>query len=226
MKRNPSIIELMDDPDCDPDTLHRTYKQFGFVNRLFSNWRAIYQRLIKPQLNDKKATYTLLDVGCGLMDNSKYIQRLAFRDGYQIHITGLDPNPVVKLHFAKMKPEANVQFIPSYLHELDVNQKYDFIISNHLLHHLDDSQITELHQEISQRTRKLAIMNDIHRSVWAYIGFSLITIPYIGWSFIHIDGRRSIRRSFTSDELNHLLPIGWDAMRVAPFRLLGIYEAI
>lgn len=225
MDRDITITELMDDPDCDPNKLLRTYRQFGFVNRMFSNWVKIYKEFISPHLSDRDQKYTLLDVGCGLMDNSRYIQQLAHRDGYSIEITGLDPNPILKHFFEDAIKDNSVQFLSSYLHDIDPTFKYDFIISNHLIHHLSDPQIAELHKEISYRTKKVAIMNDIHRSRLAYIGFSIITLPYKGWTFIQTDGRRSIKRSFKPNELKTLVPKGWVVKVVFPFRLLTVYEA-
>lgn len=215
----------MDDPDCDPVKLLRTYKQFNIVNRMFSNWKNIYKQFIRPRLTDPNTTYTLLDVGCGLMDNSKYIQKLAMKDGYTINITGLDPNPIVNQYFNATGKSESVKFIPSYLHEIDSNLKYDVVISNHLIHHLSDSEIIDLHLEVAKRTENIAIMNDIHRSVWAYIGFSISTLPYKGWTYIHTDGRRSIKRSLDIDDLNSLLPEGWFSASIFPFRLLSVYES-
>lgn len=225
MKRDYNITELMDDPDCDPLKLLRTYKQFSFVNKMFSNWKKIYKQIIRPRLTDKSITYTLLDVGCGLMDNSRFIQKLALQDGYKIDITGLDPNPIVSQYFNKKIINKSETFKPSYLHELDSDLKFDFVISNHLIHHLNNSEITKIHLEIAKRTKIIAIMNDIHRSVWAYVGFSIITLPYTGWTFIHTDGRRSIKRSLDIDELSSLLPNDWSIASIFPFRLLSVYES-
>ncbi len=226
MKRDRTITELMDDPDCNPVKLLRTYKQFGFVNRMFSSWNQIYKQLIRPHLKDSNVRYTLLDVGCGLMDNSKFIQKLASQDGFNIHVTGLDPNPTVHNYLKNQLKIESIHFIPSYLHEIDADVKYDFIISNHLIHHLEDAHITDMHSEIASRTNKVAIMNDINRSMLAYIGFSVIMLPYKGWTFIQADGRRSIKRSFQAHELQELLPDGWAVNRVFPFRLLTVYEAV
>ncbi len=224
MKRDRTLTELMDDPDCDPVKLLRTYRQFGFVNKMFSNWCRIYKRTIQPHLKDGTRKYTLLDVGCGLMDNSRYIQKLAEKDGYSIEITGIDPNPVVNEYFNSRKMDPDTRFIPCYLHEVPPDKKFDFVISNHLLHHLEDHQIRVLHQEIADRTNTVAMMNDIERSMWAYIGFSVISLPYKGWTFIHTDGRRSIRRSLETGELSALVPEDWRVHRFFPFRLVSVYE--
>lgn len=224
MKRDRTLTELMDDPLCDPSKLLTTYKQFRLVNWIFSSWKRIYLKFIRPHLTDTEATYTLLDVGCGLMDNAKFIQKLALNDGYTIHITGIDPNPTV-YHFLKKKgKDSKQQFFPSYLHEVDPDLRFDFVISNHLIHHLEEDQIGDLHLEIASRTKKIAIMNDINRSLMAYFGFTLLTLPYAGWTFIHTDGKRSIKRSFISHELVPLLPSGWVVRTMIPYRLLSIYE--
>jgi 2-polyprenyl-3-methyl-5-hydroxy-6-metoxy-1,4-benzoquinol methylase len=224
MKRNDIITELMDDPDCDRKTLLRTYKQFGIINHTFSKWRGIYKLFIRPKLNDPTKTYTLLDVGCGFMDNSKLIQDLALKDGFTIQITGIDPNPVLKELYANAVFQSDQEFKSAYLNEIDKSLKFDFVISNHLMHHLSESQISELLTDISSKTNTLAVMNDIHRSVWALLGFSIITLPFKGWTFIHTDGIRSIRRSFIPDELEEILPSNWGVKTLFPFRLLAVYE--
>ena len=40
--RAAGLVERMDDPDCDPQKLRRTYVQFEIVNRLISGWGRLY----------------------------------------------------------------------------------------------------------------------------------------------------------------------------------------
>jgi len=215
----------MDDPFCDMVKLVRTYKQFGHVNRLFSRWNAVYASYIRPHLTDTSRVYSLLDVGSGFMDNSIYIRNLAKRDGFQISVTGLDPNPGISMNRHLIPTGDGIAFVSRYLHELPISCRYDFVISNHLLHHLNEQQITELTDEIALRTNLCAIMNDIHRSRLAYSFFYCLMIPYMGWSFIRVDGLRSIKRSFLPSELKTVLNAKWRVKTVFPYRLLAIFDA-
>jgi hypothetical protein len=43
---------------------------------------------------------------------------------------------------------------------------------------------------------------------------------------VRIDGLRSIRRSFTRDELAAVLPSGWRAAAASPHRVLAIHDAV
>lgn len=36
------LRERMDDPACDLQTLHNTYKNFSIVNQVLSGWRGVY----------------------------------------------------------------------------------------------------------------------------------------------------------------------------------------
>ena len=49
-ERAESLVELMDDPDCDPQRLARTYRRFGVVNRAISGWGSLYRRYLRPHL--------------------------------------------------------------------------------------------------------------------------------------------------------------------------------
>ena len=49
-ERDPELREYMDDPDCNLDLLHATYRQFKTVNRLIGGWNRIYKSYIRPAL--------------------------------------------------------------------------------------------------------------------------------------------------------------------------------
>ena len=221
-QRASDLIEYMDKADCDQQLLLNTYTLFPIINRLFSRWDRIYKNEIKPQLTDRSIEYSLLDVGCGLMDNSLYIQKLAWNDGYTIRVTGVDPNRLVESMMDSSKTDQ--EFICGYINELPVDRRFDFIISNHLLHHLETHEITALLHDVSIRTNIRAVMNDIHRSWVAYYLFSLVTFPFKFNSYIFTDGRISIRKSFRPTELTELDVDQWVVKKVFPYRCLLVYE--
>lgn len=214
----------MEDPHCDRLKLVRTYSQFKYVNRTFSGWGSIFKKHILPLLIEDRP-YTLLDVGCGIMDVSMHLQKLALTHGKKLHVTGIDPNEVTSELMAKTSLPPLATYRSCYLSEvIHDGISYDFVISNHLLHHLQLTDINDMLQEVEVVTKKRAIMNDLTRSYISFVFFGAITLPIRYHSFLHIDGLRSIRRSYTVDELGSLGLKNWRFESKFPFRVLGIHD--
>jgi 2-polyprenyl-3-methyl-5-hydroxy-6-metoxy-1,4-benzoquinol methylase len=215
----------MDDPHCDRVKLMRTYSQFKFVNRSFTGWKSIFKKYILPLLNEDRQ-FTLLDVGSGTMDVSLFLQKLVENEGKILHVTGIDPNDVTAELMAKTSLPPLAAYRNCYLSELIKDgESYDFVISNHLLHHLQQPEIVALLGEVELVTKKRAIMNDLSRSYISYIFFGALTLPIRKHSFLHIDGLRSIRRSYRVKEFESLGLKNWRFKSKFPFRVLGIHDA-
>lgn len=84
-------------------------------------------------------------------------------------------------------------------------EAFDFIFSNHLLHHLDWHEIKVFLDSILPRTRIAFVMNDLKRSRWAYLGFTIFSVLFTRGSYHFYDGRLPIRRAFLPEELRSFL---------------------
>ena len=82
---------------------------------------------------------------------------------------------------------------------------FDFVFSNHFLHHLAWDDIKIFLEKIIARTRLAFVMNDLKRSSWAYLGFTIFSGLLTRRSFHFYDGRLSIRRGFLPDELRDFI---------------------
>lgn len=215
--RAPHLVELMDDPGCDLRTLHRTYAGFRLLNPVVAGWRRTYRTLIRPLLS-ATAERTLLDVGSGGGDVALGLARWAARDGLLLRVTGIDPDPRAHAYAAELPPVATVSFRQAWLH--DVDEVFDFVVSNHVLHHLDD--VPGFLDQSAQRARVLSVHSDLARSRFAYAAFGILSAPFFPGSFIRADGLTSLRRSFTVVELREIAPPGWRVVPFAPSRLLAI----
>ncbi len=216
--------ERMDDPHCDPEELQNTYRQFTTINSLISQWHRIYKKEIRPYLHPETQN-SLLDVGFGGGDIPIKIACWAQKDGFDLQITAIDPDPRAFDFVQNLERPQNVEFLQCDLLDLDPEKKrYDFVISNHLLHHLTQKELLEVLARAKRLSKKVVIFNDIHRSDWAYILFSILARPVFRSSFITEDGLTSIKRSYTFDELIHTVPNGWQAESLFPFRLLLKYD--
>lgn len=216
--------EYMDDPDCDLDELRNTYRQFSTINSLISQWRKIYKREICPLFNPDGQN-SLLDIGFGGGDIPLKIARWASEDGFKLQITAIDPDPRAFNFVQKVECPPNVEFLQCKVSELNPKKKqYDFVISNHLLHHLNQQQLSRMLNLSKKFSKRLVLFNDIHRSDWAYLLFNILSRPVFRSSFITEDGLTSIRRSYTKTELIKAVPGDWQVQSLFPFRLLLKYH--
>lgn len=220
--RDRSTTERMDDPDCDLRTLERTYAQFPIVNAVVTGWRTAYRRHVRPLL-ERGRTTTALDIGSGGGDLTRAMTRWARQDGFRLQITGVDPDPRAHAWAIRQRSEPGLAFRRALSSELVAEGvEVDLVISNHLLHHLDDQHFVQLLAESEQLARRRVVHSDISRSRLAYALFSVGTLPFPG-SFIREDGLTSIRRSRTTEELRADAPAGWSVEPVGPWRNLLVH---
>ncbi len=222
-RRATHLREFMDDPHCDQKLLYNTYRQFASVNRLVSRWQTVYRRFIKPKLSPERTT-TLLDIGFGGGDVPLLVDRLAKADDLKLSITGIETDPRALEYASRMAwPESITLKHASTTELVRQRRRYDLVISNHLLHHLDENELRQLTSEAQQLANRRIVFNDIHRGDLAWMAFTL-TRPFYRNSFITADGLRSIRRSYTTGELKALLPEDWFVQPVFPYRLIAGYD--
>ncbi len=223
-RRETHTPELMDDPACNLRKLERTYAQFEQVNALVSGWWPVYLRDIRPRLRRERAN-TLLDIGCGGGDLARQLLGWAARDGFSLRVLGIDTDARA-IHYAQRQLYSGLEFRAVGSRELLVEgAKFDFIVSNHVLHHLSDTELTTLLADCQALSSGITLHSDIERHPLAYAGFGLLAAPLFHDSFILPDGLLSVRRSFTKAELSRLAPAGWQVTRPFPFRLLLSREA-
>lgn len=222
-ERQPQLTEQMDRDNCDPTLLQNTYRQFSTINWLLSQWRRIYRGELRP-LMQKGKSYTLLDIGFGGGDVSVNLAKWAQKDGIDLRVTAIDTDRRAVDFVQRHYPDSPVTWRHTSSSDLVADhQTFDFVISNHLLHHLDNNQVKFMTEEVKSLARRKVIFNDIERSDIGYVLFNLFSRPVFWNSYITEDGLTSIKRSFTFGELQDIAPPGWGVKRIFPFRLLLTY---
>ena len=98
-------------------------------------------------------------------------------------------------------------------------RRYDVVISNHVLHHLDEG-LDDFLRDSERLASRLVVHSDIERSEWAYVAYAVLALPLAVRSFAHADGLTSIRRSYTRAELSNAVPATWGVERARPSRLM------
>ncbi len=221
-RRADHLREHIDDPACDRELLFRTYRQFTMVNVLLSGWRRLYRELIRPALGGARS-FRVLDIGFGGGDILRRLSQWADRDGLHMEALGIDTERRT-VEYAEQCPRS-----PALRFELATagevaarGERFDFVLSNNVLHHLSDTDVRGLAEVARNLATRTVIFSDIRRSALGYVLFAVAAPPLMPRSYAYVDGLTSVRRSFTDQELKAVLPAGWQVTRMAPFRLLAV----
>ena len=224
--RDERLVELMDDPGCDPDRLRATLRRFGTINRLVSGWGAVYRRILGPQLAALGRPARVLDIGSGGGDLVLRLAAAARRDGLDVEWTGIDPDP--RSHEVALERGGvdGVTFRCADAATLvGEGATFDAVLSNHVLHHLGDA-LPGFAAESLDLSHGMVLHSDIERSRLAYGLYAVGITPFAPGTFLRTDGLRSIRRSYTAAELAAVLddamPGAWTVQTAAPFRVLAM----
>jgi 2-polyprenyl-3-methyl-5-hydroxy-6-metoxy-1,4-benzoquinol methylase len=220
-KRAIDLREHMDDPNGDRERLFRTYRQFDLINRLLCRWPRVFAEFMLPYCDDPEREYTLLDIGAGGGHAAKQVLRIARRKGVRIRAVAIDPDPRAAEYVAEREAVEGLEFRAAFSRELVAEgARFDFVIGNHLLHHLTEPEIAELLEDAEALAEYSVAFNDLSRSIFAWLGFAVFGRLVFHRSFVVTDGLRSIRRSFRARELEALAPPGWKVQRLVPNRLI------
>lgn len=221
LPQNTAITELMDKDDCDLAMLKNTYRAFSDVNKWVSGWQWIWKKEIEPLL--LPGNFSIADIGCGGGDVTWDFICRADETGKTISVIGVDPDSRAINYAEKQYHYPRLTFKNSRIEELPDNF-VDVATCNHLIHHLDKEQIPEFLHHLKRISRKKVIVNDIHRSLLAFLLFPVIALPYARNSFVLTDGLRSIRKSYTRNELLKIAGDGWEKGIFLPFRSVLIFN--
>jgi 2-polyprenyl-3-methyl-5-hydroxy-6-metoxy-1,4-benzoquinol methylase len=219
--RRTDLVEFMDRPDCDLQQLENTYQHFATINKYFSGWKWIYRKRIRPLMTDPDRTYTLLDIGFGGGDIPLKISEWSKKDGIKLEILAIELDERAIEFARKLDAPANVTFKKMHSKKLlEKGGAFDFVLSNHVMHHLSNSELLELMDQASKLAKRRVLFSDIERNTIGYGLFKFITPLLFRNSFIPYDGLISIRRSYTFEELRAIIPKKWKLDQMPLFRLL------
>lgn len=229
--RNTSDKEKLELPDADLHLARRTIRQFKLINTLLSGSNRLLRQHFFPMMEqDPARVYTLLDVGAGGCDIAIQAVREARQRGLKLRITALD-NDTRTLPLAQqaIRDYPEIRIVEGNALELSRLGSFDFVFSSHLLHHLAWEDIRIFLDSIIARTRLAFVMNDLKRSNWAYLGFTIFSGILTPRSFHFHDGRLSIRRAFLPEEWRDFIKTNFpntpiQVVETCPARVVLVYK--
>lgn len=220
IKTRSKEIELMDIPTSDEKKLINTVKQFRILNILFTRSRGLIKKYFIPDLlKFPGKTHSFLDIGAGGCDIALWLLKYCKRRGLKVKISCLDNDKrITDYSREKCKSVNEIKIIAGSAFDLKQIGKFDYIFANHFLHHLPSEVIPEILDIISQQTERAFLLNDIFRSRLAYFWYTIFTGLFMHNSFSFYDGRLSIKRGFTYQEMKRFTGLLDKSTNVNVFR--------
>ncbi len=145
---------------------------------------------------------SILDIGCG---GGLFTMRLAARYP-EANIVGIDISQeaiaFAQEHLKRSQPPLpNVQFFVPLTPQLDdISQQFDVVMATLVCHHLSDEDLISFLKQTCRIANQTVILNDLHRNLFATLGYSMVVPFFFNNRLIWHDGLLSIRRAFTRQD--------------------------
>lgn len=207
--RRAADAEWMDRPDSSVQLLGNTLRQFQWINRLVTPCHRLLRRhVLRRMRSDRHRAWTMLDIGAGGCDLPIWLIERCRRERISLSITCLDHDARV-VEFARNRvvryPEITLLHGDALALAETPPGSWDFIFSNHFLHHLTTPEVRRCLHQVVRACREQCIMSDLVRSRLSYCLYTAGAKVLLRNSFAFDDGRLSIRKSLTKGEALRLV---------------------
>ena len=199
--------ELIDERETSPAFAKAGYRTMEGVNRYLGGTRVV-REFIADELDDfgEDRPLRVLDMGSGPCDIPMEISQWARQRGRVVSFTCLEPNPHARdMAREKMVDQQDlpIRVLPDRVEEHMPDRPYDCAVGSMFFHHFTDEQIVQMVSRLRGFVRRSVLINDLHRTPSAFIGFLLLSLVLA--PDVCQDGLHSIRRSFRPAPLKAIL---------------------
>lgn len=214
--------EQMDALDLDVQTYTEVLGDLARINRwTFTAWPTL--AFLKRAVSDA-GQFSLLDVGFGNGDILRTIARWAKRRDCDARLVGVDLNSrSAPIASAATPPEMQIDYRTGDY--ADQPERYDYIVSSQVAHHMTDKQLVAFLRYMESRAERGWLILDLHRHHLAYHAYPLLARMLRVHRIVREDGQLSIARSLRPHEWTAMLRragISPDTVRIRrrfPFRI-------
>lgn len=193
--------EIMDDFEFQGDEMNALLSDLKRVNRWLGG-NSVTIEGIKVLVGASRKV-TILDVGCGDGEMLRVIAKYFDKRGIIARLIGIDANG----HIIETARKRSLEFgqieyqISDILNEDLANIEFDVALCTLFLHHFDNEQVEEILDKLLSHARLGVVINDLHRSRFAFVLFKFVSILLLRTKTARIDGLISIARGFKRHEL-------------------------
>jgi SAM-dependent methyltransferase len=182
------------------DDVQINLREMWLINRWLGGLRALTIHLF-PRLHQHHEHITIVDLGSGSGEMAAYLTNWVKRQQLSATVLPLEYEQR-HLDVAQDTQKSRLNFVQADALALPFAQnQVDYYISSLLLHHLAPEQVTTLLRETYTNARHGIIMTDLVRGYLPLLAFALIKPIFARHPFTWHDGKCSIQRAYTPDEL-------------------------
>jgi len=205
--------ELLDDPRADPILVGRELRDIARLNALFGGTRAVvrelepfFERGKRDTGTERRATWTLVDVGTGLGDIPRAAAAAARRHGVTLRLVGIELNRTAA-RLAHMGDEgaplamalADGGALPLAPRSVDV------VVASQVLHHLPRPVAVRWIATFDRVARRAVVLADLRRSRVAMAGVWAASVGLAMSGVTRHDAVVSVKRGYTKAEFDEML---------------------
>jgi 2-polyprenyl-3-methyl-5-hydroxy-6-metoxy-1,4-benzoquinol methylase len=194
-------VEILDDPQVDPELMKRSMRDVAKANTLFGGKRAALAEVM-PALRAVGGRATLLDVGTGRGDIPRAVRDEAKRTGLDVQTIGMD----YSLCLVSSNRDANDSVLRGDALCIPLRDRsVDVVMASQILHHFRGNEALTFVREMNRVARSRVVISDLRRSVVAAAGLWIGSFPLRFHPVSRHDGVVSVMRGFLPEELEDLV---------------------
>jgi SAM-dependent methyltransferase len=194
-------IEILDDPEIDPQIIKRSMRDVERANLLLGGRRAALAE-IEAALAQLPSGATVLDVGTGRGDIPAAVKQRARKLGKSVKTIGMDLSlPLV----TECKGGIDIAVRGNALELPFAEASIDVVFASQVLHHFPETGAIAVVREMNRVARHRVVISDLRRSVIAATGLWLGSFLLGFHPVSRHDGVVSVMRGFLPAELEEIV---------------------
>lgn len=195
--------ELMDDFKDGIKSLGIVFDDINRVNSVLGGNSITINHVAQLINENPKTEYTIVDMGCGDGNMLREVARYCRKKKIKTRLIGIDLNEDA-LYLAReaSREYAEIEFLHRDILKVRASElQCDILINTLCMHHFPESQIFPFLNKFVELAQIGVVINDLHRSLWAYYLFKFFSLIFIKTKVAKIDGLISISKGFIKSDL-------------------------
>ncbi len=198
--------ELMDDFRGSEQELKVILDDITRVNTILGGSKITLNAVFRLIKKNRKKSYTIIDVGCADGNMLRELALTARKLKIEVNLIGVDLNgDALRIAREKSVDFPEISYFEKDILSDDLNDfKCDIVMNTLMMHHLPDNEILKFIKQFSNLASIGVVINDLHRSIWAYYLFPIFSLIFIKTDVAKIDGLISISKGFKKKDLQSI----------------------